>query len=147
MNKSELISNSIFENKYKIQVNQKEVRFKNQNTSFSNQFKNEYRKQIHDEFWKMLDSLEELSQVFFNIPSLHNLYKYKSLLEKILNRILLDTFCIQNIYGRKIDHKVILVLNRKIENLFEYILNNQKTQLNILNQFHEIKGILIDYFS
>jgi len=100
----------------------------------------------------LLDNVHEIGEKLKENASLSAVGEYRKAVRKFLSYIVRNTLAVEqhesspNVLKRK-RFTLIKVIDQKLERFAAGIIQNQRTQLDILKQIDEISGMLIDLLS
>lgn len=106
------------------------------------------KEQQEEQLKNMLKDIEVLGRKLMSTRSLEDAKEYKKKIQEYLNGIVKNIYVIKKVpgpfnYGV---HVKIEVINQKLENLTNELINNQRENLNLADKIEEIKGLLVDVY-
>ncbi|MGJ7909833.1 YaaR family protein [Neobacillus sp. LXY-1] len=121
-------------------------------TSFQKIMSSYSKELTQDHLQQLLEELDQQGQKLNDKPTFQELRKYKDLVKKFMGEV---TNKGMNIYqseswdpysGNK-TLKTVQVIDKKLVELTDQVLNQQNNGLSILEQIGEIKGLLINLYT
>lgn len=92
----------------------------------------------------LLENIEKASIILYNETSIGNLNKYKDTVKKFLRFSSKNIFAITTLRGRRVDYKILRILDEKLKYITENFFYLQKDRLSLLSEIDEIKGLVIN---
>jgi uncharacterized protein len=114
---------------------------------------NTYSKEItKDHFQQILQEVDQQGQRLSENPTFTELRKYKDLVKRFMGEVTKNGVGLYQTeswdpYGGNKTLKTIQVLDSKLMELTDHVLNQQNTGLSILDRIGEIKGLLINLYT
>ena len=112
--------------------------------SFAQQIKNEFRSQLDGEIGDIIEKLEISGKRFSENPNAENLSIYKKNVQIFLSFVTKNSYNIKEIYGRRVDYKIINTINSKLEDLSQQVIRQEVPRMSLLDKIDEIRGLIID---
>lgn len=108
-------------------------------------------KEINLELDKIIDRIDTVGKRFAKNPDIENLSEYKSLIKAFLDTVMNKIFKIKEKMGNRswVKHKVYITvekIDKKLEELTNFILNKETENINLLATLDEIRGMLVDLY-
>jgi len=113
-------------------------------SSFSHEIQNQISGKVQKEISELIAELDKSGRIFGDNPNAENLSLYKRDVQSFLHFINKQSFLIKEIYGRRIDYKIIHTVNKKLEELSDEVLKRENGRMNLLAKIDEIRGMIID---
>ncbi|AGK55391.1 YaaR family protein [Bacillus sp. 1NLA3E] len=123
------------------------------NTAAFQKIINSYSKDLTEEhLQKMLLELDQQGKQLNENPTFAELRKYKDLVKKFMGEVTKNGVGMYQTeswdpYGGNKTLKTVQVLDRKLIELTDHVLNQQNSSLSILERIGEIKGLLINLYT
>jgi uncharacterized protein YaaR (DUF327 family) len=123
------------------------------NTAAFQKIINSYSKDLTEEhLQKMLQELDQQGKQLNENPTFAELRKYKDLVKKFMGEATKNGVGLYQTeswdpYGGNKTLKTVQVLDRKLIELTDHVLNQQNSSLSILERIGEIKGLLINLYT
>jgi len=114
---------------------------------------NSYSKALtQDHLHQLLQDIDQQGLQLSEKPTLKELHKYKNLVKQFMGEVTKNGMGLYQTeswdpYGGNKTLKTIQVLDRKLMELTDHVLNQQNAGLTILERIGEIKGLLINLYS
>ena len=127
-------------------------RVSSQSPSFQ-KIMNSYSKEItQDHLSRLLEDIDQQGQKLSETPTFRELQKYKELVKKFMgeaskNGVALYQSESWDLYGGNKTLKTVRVIDQKMIELTDQVLNQQKDGLSILERIGEMKGLLINLYT
>ncbi len=119
-----------------------------QNTSKKSLFKQHISSNIKSSFQSEIANLVkqiEISAKDFSLsPIMSNLLVYKRDMQLFLRFVNKNSFAIKELYGRRIDYKIVNTINKKLEELYNAVISQELPRMVLLSKMEEIRGLIID---
>jgi uncharacterized protein len=123
------------------------------NTASFQKIINTYSKELtKDHLQQILQEVDQQGQRLSENPTFSELRKYKDLVKQFMGEVTKNGVGLYQTeswdpYGGNKTLKTIQVLDRKLIELTDHVLNQQNAGLSILDQIGEIKGLLINLYT
>jgi len=107
--------------------------------------------QIND-ISQLVSEIDKQGEKFAEHPIIEELIKYKSLIHKLLKITVGEAYTLKVINGLKRgglnqkQYTIVKNINNKLTSLTSYVLNNEKKNLNLMQQLDDIRGLLLDLY-
>lgn len=111
---------------------------------FAQEFKESYGSQLQKEIGEMIEQLEITGKKFSENPSDENLYFYKKNVQAFFRFVSKHAFSVKEIFGRRVDYKLINTINQKLEDLSDQVKSREVDRMDLLAKIDEIKGLIVD---
>lgn len=114
---------------------------------------NSYSKELtQDHLHKLLQDIDQQGVVLSEKPTFRELSKYKTLVKQFIGEVTKKGVGLYQTeswdpYGGNQTLKTVQVLDRKLVELTDHVLNQQNAGLTILERIGEIKGLLINLYT
>ncbi len=114
---------------------------------------NTYSKELtKDHFQQILQEVDQQGQRLSENPTFTELRKYKDLVKRFMGEVTKNGVGLYQTeswdpYGGNKTLKTIQVLDSKLMELTDHVLNQQNAGLSILDRIGEIKGLLINLYT
>lgn len=114
---------------------------------------NSYSKELtQDHLHQLLQDIDQQGLQLSEKPTLNELHKYKNLVKQFMGEVTKNGMGLYqteswDMYGGNKTLKTIQVLDRKLMELTDHVINQQNAGLSILERIGEIKGLLINLYS
>lgn len=114
---------------------------------------NSYTKELSQDYMqKLLQDIDKQGQQLSENPTFNELRKYKDLVKKFMGEVTKNGVGLYQSeswdpYGGSKTLKTIQVLDRKLLELTDQVLNQQNNGLSLLDKIGEIKGLLINLYT
>ncbi len=114
---------------------------------------NSYSKDLTEEhLQKMLEELDQQGKQLNENPTFAELRKYKDLVKKFMGEVTKNGVGMYQTeswdpYGGNKTLKTVQILDRKLLDLTNHVLNQQNSSLSLLERIGEIKGLLINLYT
>jgi uncharacterized protein len=114
---------------------------------------NTYSKELtKDHLQQILQDVDQQGQRLSENPTFTELRKYKDLVKRFMGEVTKNGVCLYQTeswdpYGGNKTLKTIQVLDSKLMELTDHVLNQQNAGLSILDRIGEIKGLLINLYT
>ncbi|MCM3566992.1 YaaR family protein [Neobacillus mesonae] len=114
---------------------------------------NSYSKDLTKEYLhKLLQNIDEQGQQLCENPTFHELRKYKDLVKQFMGEVTKNGLSLSqseswDMYGGSRTLKTVKVLDQKLVELTDHVLNQQTEGLSILERIGEIKGLLVNLYT
>lgn len=114
---------------------------------------NSYTKELsQDHMQKLLQDIDKQGQQLSENPTFNELRKYKDLVKKFMGEVTKNGVGLYQTeswdpYGGSKTLKTIQVLDRKLMELTDQVLNQQNNGISLLDKIGEIKGLLINLYT
>lgn len=101
---------------------------------------------------KLLQDIDKQGQQLSENPTFNELRKYKDLVKKFMGEVTKNGVGLYQTeswdpYGGSKTLKTIQVLDRKLMELTDQVLNQQNNGISLLDKIGEIKGLLINLYT
>ncbi|NEX78070.1 YaaR family protein [Bacillus thermocopriae] len=112
-----------------------------------------YTKELtQDHLQQLLGEIDQQGHILSEKPTFQELRKYKELVKRFMDEVTKNGMGLYqtetwDFYGGNKTLKTIQVLDRKLLELTNHVLNQQKDGLTILEKIGEIKGLLINLYT
>lgn len=108
-------------------------------------------REVHLELDKLLEEIDDKGKKFAREPELENLQEYKSLIKAFMDMVIEKMYKIREKTGPRsfIKQKVYVtvdIINKKLEELTENVLDKEKDHIKLLAKLDEIRGLLVDLY-
>ncbi|MDH5681301.1 MAG: YaaR family protein [Spirochaetota bacterium] len=113
-------------------------------SSFSQEIQSQISGKVQKEITELISELDKSGKLFGENPSAENLHIYKRDVQSFLHFINKQSFLIKEVYGRRIDYKIVHTVNKKLEELSAEVLQRENGRMDLLAKIDEIRGMLID---
>jgi len=128
---------------------QKTIETSGRKQSFSDFLHEEREKNSKELLTKRLQEIDEQGKKFVQSRNLKELKKYKELIKTYMDEavkasIRMEEQLSYDRYGRSKKMKIIKEVDKKLTELTEMILQQERNQIEFLNRIGEIKGLLIN---
>ncbi|NHC42932.1 YaaR family protein [Bacillus sp. MM2020_1] len=123
------------------------------NTASFQKIINTYSKELtKDHLQQILQEVDQQGQRLSENPTFSELRKYKDLVKQFMGEVTKNGVGLYQTeswdpYGGNKTLKTIQVLDRKLIELTDHVLNQQNAGLSILDRIGEIKGLLINLYT
>lgn len=123
------------------------------NTASFQRIMNTFSKDLTEEhLQKLLQELDQQGKQLSENPTFAELRKYKDLVKRYMGEVTKNGVGLYQTdswdpYGGNKTLKTVQVLDRKLVELTDHILNQQDSSLSILERIGEIKGLLINLYT
>lgn len=114
---------------------------------------NVYSKDLtQDHLQQVMEELDHQGQQLSENPTFVELRKYKDLVKRFMGEVTKNGVGLYQTeswdpYGGSKTLKTVQVLDRKLLELADHVLNQQNSSLSILDRIGEIKGLLINLYT
>ena len=114
---------------------------------------NSYSKDLTQEhLHQLLQDIDQQGLQLSEKPTLKELHKYKNLVKQFMGEVTKNGMGLYQTeswdpYGGNKTLKTVQVLDRKLMELTDHVINQQNAGLSILERIGEIKGLLINLYS
>ncbi|MDH4127729.1 MAG: YaaR family protein [Spirochaetota bacterium] len=112
--------------------------------SFAQEIKNNYRSQLEGEISDLIEKLEISGKRFSENPNVDNLTIYKKNVQSFLSFATKNSYQIKEVYGRRVDYKIVNTINSKLEELSQQVISQEVPRMSLLAKIDEIRGLIID---
>jgi len=112
--------------------------------SFAQEIKNEYKSQLDGEINDLIEKLDISGKRFSENPNAENLSVYKKNVQIFLSFATKNSYNIKEIYGRRVDYKIVNTINAKLEELSQQIITQEIPRMSLIDKIDEIRGLIID---
>ncbi|WKC75976.1 YaaR family protein [Borreliella valaisiana] len=98
----------------------------------------------------MLDGINEIGERLLSEPSRQNVIFYKKVISEFLSIIISSSVCLKEQKGGRLGdlkrpkYRIIKIINDKLDKLAYSVLQNQMTQIKLLDSIEEIQGLLVN---
>ncbi|MCH6263919.1 YaaR family protein [Neobacillus citreus] len=112
-----------------------------------------YTKELNKDYLQqLLDDITQQGQQLSEKPTFAELRKYKDLIKRFMDDVTKNGIGLHQTdswdpYGGNKTLKTIQIVDRKLVELTDHILNQQATSLSVLDRIGEIKGLLINLYT
>ncbi|MDF2557326.1 MAG: hypothetical protein K0R71_1154 [Bacillales bacterium] len=101
---------------------------------------------------QLLQDIDQQGQALSNSPTFTELRKYKNLVKQFMGEVNKNGLGLYQTdtwdpYGGSKTLKTVQILDRKLIELTDHVLNQQQNGLSLLDRIGEIKGLLINLYS
>lgn len=109
------------------------------------------RKQVVQDIEAKLAELDEAAVALAKSPIYANLIRYKKLVQEILSDLLKDAYAVKSKtgfdrYGSRRLYQTIHLIDKRLQELTEAVLNKHRPVLNLVEKLDEIRGLLCDLY-
>ncbi len=111
---------------------------------FDQQVKNNYQSLLKNELTDLIKQIEQNGKQFSTKPNMANLLLYKKDIQLFLRVVTKNSYTIKEIYGRRLDYKILSTINQKLEDLTQQVMSREVHRLNLVAEIDEIKGLIVD---
>ena len=111
---------------------------------FFDHIQDSYKAKFKEEVNALFDELNHIGKIFVIDQNENNLVAYKEKVQEFLNFVIRNIYKIEEIYGKRIDYKIVRTINNELEELFESFLKEELPKLYLLSKLDEIRGLIID---
>jgi len=111
---------------------------------FAQQFNDQYGIQLQKEVSGLIQQIDQNGKRFSESPSFENLALYKKDIQTFFRFVVKHAYNIKDIYGRRLDYKLLNTINKKLDDLSEVVTAQETERLSLLAKLDEIKGLIID---
>lgn len=114
---------------------------------------NSYSKDLTKEYLhQLLEDIDQQGQQLCEHPTFHELRKYKDLVKQFMGEVGKNGLSLSqteswDMYGGSKTLKTVKMIDRKLVELTDHVLNQQTAGLSILERIGEIKGLLINLYT
>jgi uncharacterized protein YaaR (DUF327 family) len=114
---------------------------------------NSYSKDItKDSLQGLLEDIDKQGQKLSETPTFQELRKYKELVKKFMGEVSKTGIGMYQTdswdpYGGSKTLKTVQILDKKLVELADHVLNQQNSSLSILERIGDIKGLLINLYT
>ncbi len=115
-----------------------------QKKDFAEDLKVSYTAQFRDEIDQLVDQLDKNGRRFAENPSAENLRVYKRDIQSFLYFVTKQSYKVKEIYGRRVDYKIIDTINEQLEELSRDVISREVPRMALLAKIDEIRGLIID---
>lgn len=127
-------------------------RVSNQSTSFQKIMKSYTKEITQDHLTQLLDDIDQQGQKLSESPTFRELHQYKELVKKFMGETSKSSVALYqseswDLYGGNKTLKTVRVIDQKMMELTDHVLNQQSESLSILERIGEIKGLLINLYT
>lgn len=114
-------------------------------SSYSKDFTKDY---LH----KLLEGINQQGQQLIENPTFRELQKYKDLVKQFMGEVTKNGLALHqseswDMYGGNKTLKTVQVLDRKLIELTDHVLNQQTSGLTLLERIGEMKGLLLNLYT
>lgn len=98
----------------------------------------------------MLDGINEVGERLLSEPSRQNVIFYKKVISDFISIIISSSVCLKEQKGgsfgdpKRPKYRIIKIINDKLDRLAYSVLQNQMTQIKLLDSIEEIQGLLVN---
>ncbi|MBB6043001.1 YaaR family protein [Borreliella yangtzensis] len=98
----------------------------------------------------MLDGINEIGERLLSEPSRQNVIFYKKVISEFLSIVISSSVCLKEQKGGRLGdpkrpkYRIIKIINDKLDKLAYSVLQNQMTQIKLLDSIEEIQGLLVN---
>jgi hypothetical protein len=135
-------SNKINNNRFNRKNSKRPV--ENEKSVFQTTLQETITEQTSKDIEELLSDIDKAGQILYSDSSINNLRTYKNAVKKFLLTASRSTFKVGILRGRKIDHKILRVINERLKFLTDNFFELQKDKMNLLAEIEEIKGLVIN---
>ncbi len=105
-----------------------------------------------DRLQQMLQDIDQQGLKLSENPTFHELRKYKDMVKQFMGEVTKNGVSLYQTdswdpYGGNKTLKTVQVLDRKLMELTDHVLNKQSNGLTLLERIGEIKGLLINIYT
>ena len=105
-----------------------------------------------DYLHKLLEDIDQQGQQLSENPTFRELQKYKDLVKQFMGEVTKNGLALHqteswDMYGGNKTLKTIQVLDRKLIELTDHVLNQQTSGLTLLERIGEMKGLLLNLYT
>ncbi|MBO0962798.1 YaaR family protein [Neobacillus sp. MM2021_6] len=105
-----------------------------------------------DYLHKLLEDIDQQGQQLSDNPTFRELQKYKDLVKQFMGEVTKNGLALHqteswDMYGGNKTLKTIQVLDRKLIELTDHVLNQQTSGLTLLERIGEMKGLLLNLYT
>lgn len=109
------------------------------------------RKQEEQDIEAKLAELDRAALAFAKSPVYSNLLRYKKLVQRILADLVKDAYQVKarsgfDRYGSRRLYQTISLIDERLQELTEAVLNKHRPVLNLVERLDEIRGLLCDLY-
>ena len=116
-----------------------------QSTSvFQSTLQNTIVEQTNKDIESLLQDIYDAGQKLYDDATISNLRGYRNTLKKFLQMASKSMFEISILRGRKIDLKIIRIIDEKLKFITDNFFELQKDKMQLLSEIEEIKGLVVD---
>lgn len=138
-------ANRIFENRKRKHIRSNENNSLEQEKSvFQATLQDTITSQTTKDIEKLLGSINETGEQLRDDATISNLMKYRDAVKKFLQAASRNVFKVTVLRGRKLDLKVIRIIDEKLKFITDNFMELQKNKMNLLSEIEEIKGLVIN---
>jgi uncharacterized protein len=135
-------SNKINNNRFNRKNNRQSV--EQEKSVFQTTLQETITEQTNKDIEELLSDIEKTGQALYSDSTINNLRLYKDAVKRFLTKASRSTFKVGILRGRKIDLKILRVIDEKLKFLTDNFLELQKDKMNLLSEIEEIKGLVIN---
>ncbi|MFW5799824.1 MAG: DUF327 family protein, partial [Spirochaetota bacterium] len=100
--------------------------------------------QTNKDIESLLQDIYDAGQKLYDDATISNLRGYRNTLKKFLQTASKSMFEISILRGRKIDLKIIRIIDEKLKFITDNFFELQKDKMQLLSEIEEIKGLVVD---
>lgn len=120
--------------------------------SFQNIVSSLSKEYTKDHLQKLLKDIDQQGQQLCENPTFKELKKYKDLIQRYIGDVVKQGMGLYqseswDLYGGNKSLKTIEVLDKRLIELTDHVLNQQNDSLSILERIGEIKGLLLNLYT
>ena len=112
--------------------------------AFSQEVQAQISSRVQSEISDLIAELDKSGKRFGDNPNAENLHLYKRNVQSFLHFVNKQSFHVKEIYGRRIDYKIVGSINKKLEDLSNDIIKRESGRLDLMAKIDEIRGMIID---
>lgn len=113
---------------------------------FSGMLDDEKRERIEQEIKEMLKKIQNAEDKLKKSINTANISEYKNAIKEYLTYVLANHYKLRKDYSYDRLFLRVEVINQKVEELTNVLLDRQKHNINVLAKIDEIAGLLIDLY-
>lgn len=107
---------------------------------------------VKKELDELIKEIDLAGNEFAKNPTIETLKKYKTLIKSFMEMVIKKIYRVKEKYSKKfwLKQKVFTIIekiDKKLEELTNYILEKEKEHINLMATLDEIRGLLIDLYN
>ncbi len=111
---------------------------------FENELNSHFHQKFHAEINELINKLTNSGNLFSIQPNQDNLRIYKRDVQAFLHFVTKQSYKIKEIFGRRVDYKIVDTINEKLEDISKDIIIREIPRMTLLAKIDEIRGLIID---
>jgi hypothetical protein len=137
-------SNGIYDSKTKRKTIRTDFDIDNEKSVFQTTLQETFIEQANKDIEVLLDDIDKAGKLLYEETTIYNLRLYKESVKEFLQTASRTIFKVSVLRGRKVDMKIIRIIDEKLKFITDHFFELEKNKMNLLSEIEEIMGLVIN---